>query len=50
VTNPESAPFDADLMAAVRDLGSALRGLVDASVSTTVDAAERVLWPRRRGR
>jgi acyl-coenzyme A thioesterase PaaI-like protein len=40
VTNHESAPFDADLMAAVRDLGSALRGLVDASVSTTVGAAE----------
>jgi acyl-coenzyme A thioesterase PaaI-like protein len=34
------APYDAELMAAVADLGSALRGLVDASVRTTVGAAE----------
>jgi acyl-coenzyme A thioesterase PaaI-like protein len=33
-------PYDADLMAAVTELGSALRELVDASVRTTVPAAE----------
>ncbi|MGY1772781.1 PaaI family thioesterase [Blastococcus sp. SYSU D00813] len=32
--------FDPDLMAAVTDLGDALRGLVDASVRTDVPAAE----------
>ncbi len=35
----EGAPYDPDLMAAVADLGDALRGLVDASVRTTVPAA-----------
>jgi acyl-coenzyme A thioesterase PaaI-like protein len=34
------APPDPDLLAAVTDLGDALRGLVDASVLTTVTAAE----------
>lgn len=33
-------PYDPDLMAAVTDLGDALRQLVDASVRTTVDAAQ----------
>ncbi|MGY1630095.1 PaaI family thioesterase [Geodermatophilus sp. SYSU D01186] len=33
-------PYDPDLMAAVGELGSALRELVDASVRTTVPAAE----------
>jgi acyl-coenzyme A thioesterase PaaI-like protein len=33
-------PYDADLMAAVTELGSALRELVDASVRTTVPAAD----------
>lgn len=33
-------PYDADLMAAVTALGAALRGLVDASVLTTVPADE----------
>ncbi|SNR95448.1 Acyl-coenzyme A thioesterase PaaI, contains HGG motif [Geodermatophilus pulveris] len=33
-------PHDADLMAAVTELGSALRELVDASVRSTVPAAE----------
>ncbi|PRY52185.1 thioesterase superfamily protein [Geodermatophilus tzadiensis] len=36
----EGAPYDRDLMAAVTDLGDALRGLVDASVRTTVPPAE----------
>ncbi|MEX5717585.1 PaaI family thioesterase [Geodermatophilus maliterrae] len=36
----EGAPYDPELMAAVADLGEALRGLVDASVRTTVPAAE----------
>ena len=36
----EGAPYDPDLMAAVADLGDALRGLVDASVRTTVPAAD----------
>jgi acyl-coenzyme A thioesterase PaaI-like protein len=40
VTTDDAAPFDADLMAAVTDLGSAMRALVDASVSTTVGAQE----------
>jgi acyl-coenzyme A thioesterase PaaI-like protein len=33
-------PYDADLMAAVTELGTALRDLVDASVLTTVPAGE----------
>ncbi len=33
-------PYDADLMAAVTELGTALRDLVDASVLTTVPADE----------
>jgi acyl-coenzyme A thioesterase PaaI-like protein len=33
-------PYDADLMAAVTELGTALRELVDASVRTTVPAGE----------
>lgn len=33
-------PYDTDLMAAVAELGTALRGLVDASVTTDVGAAE----------
>lgn len=33
-------PFDPELMAAVTELGGALRELVETSVSTTVDAAE----------
>jgi acyl-coenzyme A thioesterase PaaI-like protein len=33
-------PYDADLMAAVTELGTALRDLVDASVTTTVPAGE----------
>ncbi|GAA3156690.1 PaaI family thioesterase [Blastococcus jejuensis] len=40
VTANEAAPFDAELMAAVSELGGAMRGLVDASVSTTVGAQE----------
>lgn len=36
----DGAPYDVDLMAAVTDLGDALRGLVDTSVRTTVGAAE----------
>ncbi len=36
----EGAPYDRDLMAAVTDLGDALRGLVDASVRTTVPPSE----------
>jgi acyl-coenzyme A thioesterase PaaI-like protein len=36
----EGAPYDPELMAAVADLGEALRGLVDASVRTTVPASE----------
>jgi acyl-coenzyme A thioesterase PaaI-like protein len=40
VTTPASAPVDAELLAAVSHLGTALRGLVDASVATTVGAAE----------
>ena len=36
----EGAPYDPDLMAAVADLGDALRGLVDASVRTTVPAGD----------
>jgi acyl-coenzyme A thioesterase PaaI-like protein len=35
-----NSPYDPSLMAAVADLGAALRELVDASVRTTVDAAE----------
>jgi acyl-coenzyme A thioesterase PaaI-like protein len=37
---PDEAPFDPDLMAAVTELGTAMRELVDASVSTTVGADE----------
>jgi hypothetical protein len=33
-------PYDTDLMAAVTELGDAVRGLLDASVSTTVGAGE----------
>jgi acyl-coenzyme A thioesterase PaaI-like protein len=36
----EGAPYDPELMAAVADLGEALRGLVDASVRTTVPPSE----------
>ncbi|SEP26548.1 PaaI family thioesterase [Trujillonella endophytica] len=39
-THPEEPPYDAELMAAVTDLGEALRGLVDASVRTDVPAAD----------
>ena len=39
-TDDDGAPYDPDLMAAVSDLGDALRGLVDASVRTTVPAGE----------
>jgi acyl-coenzyme A thioesterase PaaI-like protein len=38
--NDDGAPYDPALMAAVSDLGDALRGLVDASVRTAVGAAE----------
>ena len=37
-TEPPGQPYDADLMDAVTELGDALRGLLDASVSTAVDA------------
>jgi acyl-coenzyme A thioesterase PaaI-like protein len=40
VTNTDSTPADPELLAAVNELGSALRELVDVSVSTTVEAAE----------
>jgi acyl-coenzyme A thioesterase PaaI-like protein len=36
----DSEPLDPELMAAVTELGAALRELVDVSVSTTVDTAE----------
>jgi acyl-coenzyme A thioesterase PaaI-like protein len=39
-TDDEGAPYDPGLMAAVTDLGDALRGLVDVSVRTTVPAAD----------
>jgi acyl-coenzyme A thioesterase PaaI-like protein len=39
-SDADGQPYDADLMAAVTELGSALRELVDASVRTTVPAAE----------
>ncbi|SFK36399.1 PaaI family thioesterase [Geodermatophilus ruber] len=39
-TDAGGQPYDADLMAAVTELGAALRDLVDASVTTTVPAAE----------
>ncbi|SNR83116.1 Acyl-coenzyme A thioesterase PaaI, contains HGG motif [Geodermatophilus saharensis] len=39
-TDDDGAPYDPELMAAVTDLGDALRGLVEASVRTTVPAAE----------
>jgi acyl-coenzyme A thioesterase PaaI-like protein len=38
--SPVDTPVDTALLAAVTELGGALRGLVDASVRTTVDAAE----------
>jgi acyl-coenzyme A thioesterase PaaI-like protein len=40
VHSDEAAPYDPDLMAAVTELGDALRELVDASVTTAVPAAE----------
>lgn len=40
MTSDGSAPYDADLMAAVAELGGALRDLVETSVSTTVGAGE----------
>jgi acyl-coenzyme A thioesterase PaaI-like protein len=41
VTSPTSPrPVDAELMAAVTDLGAALRALIENSVTTLVDAAE----------
>jgi acyl-coenzyme A thioesterase PaaI-like protein len=39
VTNDGGSPFDPDLMAAVTELGTAVRGLVDATVRTTVGPA-----------
>jgi acyl-coenzyme A thioesterase PaaI-like protein len=39
-TNDSASPYDADLMAAVADLGTALRELIEASVITTVGASE----------
>jgi acyl-coenzyme A thioesterase PaaI-like protein len=39
-TDDGQRPFDPELMAAVTDLGAALRELVESSVTTTVDAAE----------
>ena len=39
-THADGQPYDADLMAAVTELGTALRDLVDASVRTAVPAAE----------
>lgn len=39
-TNDEGSPYDDDLMAAVTELGAALRELVDVSVRTTVGAPE----------
>ncbi|MGK5111093.1 MULTISPECIES: PaaI family thioesterase [unclassified Geodermatophilus] len=39
-TDEGGQPYDADLMAAVAELGGALRDLVDASVRTTVPAGE----------
>jgi acyl-coenzyme A thioesterase PaaI-like protein len=39
-SDADGQPYDADLMAAVTELGSALRELVDASVRTTVPAAD----------
>jgi acyl-coenzyme A thioesterase PaaI-like protein len=39
-TNDSASPYDADLMAAVADLGTALRGLIEASVITTVAPSE----------
>lgn len=40
MTSNGGSPFDPDLMAAVTELGTAVRGLVDASVRTTVGPAE----------
>jgi acyl-coenzyme A thioesterase PaaI-like protein len=40
VHNDDGAPHDPELMAAVTELGDALRELVDASVTTAVPAAE----------
>ena len=40
MTTNDGSAFDPELMAAVIDLGGAMRGLVDASVRTTVGAAD----------
>jgi acyl-coenzyme A thioesterase PaaI-like protein len=40
VTTNEATDFDPDLMAAVVELGTAVRGLVDATVRTTVEPGE----------
>jgi acyl-coenzyme A thioesterase PaaI-like protein len=40
VTNDAAGSYDPDLMAAVTELGTSLRDLVETSVSTTVDADE----------
>ena len=40
MTNADTSPVDTELLAAVTELGSALRELVDASVATTVGAAD----------
>jgi len=40
VTTNDGGAFDADLMAAVTELGTAVRALVDASVTTLVEAGE----------
>jgi acyl-coenzyme A thioesterase PaaI-like protein len=40
VTTNDGSAFDTDLMAAVTELGGAMRALVDAAVCTTVEAAE----------
>jgi len=39
-TNDSASPYEADLMAAVTDLGTALRELIEASIITTVGASE----------
>jgi acyl-coenzyme A thioesterase PaaI-like protein len=39
-TNDSAGPYDADLMAAVTDLGAALRELIEATVVTTAGPAE----------
>ena len=40
MTTIEESPYDPELMAAVTELGTAIRELVDASVRTTVGPAE----------